>query len=257
MSCHYSKKLLLDSSKNIISVIFVTKSIFLVDTNAGYTVVDGDDLTIAGEVTQFSGLAEVEPTSIVVNSSGNAIPDPEIVTTFDESTESKLIKLQNIELVDAGQWDDSGSGSFNVEITDGTNIFEIRIDSDTDILGEPAPSGVFSITGIGGQYDPSAPHDDGYQLFPRSKDDIVEGVVSTSELYTGSISMSPNPATELITVTADDPINRIAIYNINGQLVMTANNTNSLAVSTLSNGAYILRAELDAGVWNEQLMIAR
>ena len=58
------------------------------------------------------------------------------------------------------------SGSNNIDVTDGVNVFAIRIDSDTDIPGSAAPQGSFSVTGVGGQYDNSSPYDEGYQLFP-------------------------------------------------------------------------------------------
>ena len=50
----------------------------------------------------------------------------------------------------------------------------MRIDSDTNIDGTPTPGGKFSVIGVLGQFDTSAPFDSGYQLFPRTLADIVE-----------------------------------------------------------------------------------
>ena len=53
------------------------------------------------------------------------------------------------------------TGNTNIDVTDGTNTFTIRVDSDTDIPGAAAPQGLFSVVGIGGQYDNSSPFTDG------------------------------------------------------------------------------------------------
>jgi len=225
--------------------------------DAGYTVADGDELTITGEVDQFAGLAEIIPSSITVVSSGNSIPSPEVVSNLGEETESKLITVHNLTLVDAGQWDVSGGGSFNVDVTNGTNMMQIRVDSDTNVPGLPAPSGPFSATGIGGQYDLDAPHDVGYQLFPRNVDDIVEGSVSTKEIYNGSIKLFPNPANELITIEADDAINRVSFYNMLGELVLVNESTNNISVADLSNGTYFVKVALNDAVWNQKLSIVK
>ena len=145
-------------------------TIFALDDNMGYTVTDGDSLTVVGEVSPFNGLNEIIPSLITVDSQGNAIPDPIVVTELNESTESNLVRIEDVSLVDESQW--QTGGSFNVDVSDGTNMYQVRIDSDTDISGMEAPQGVFDITGIGGQFDNEAPFDSGYQLFPRNAMDI-------------------------------------------------------------------------------------
>ena len=66
--------------------------------------------------------------------------------------------------------------SSNVTVTDATGTVTLRIDSDTEIDGTPTPAGTFSVTGVVGQFDTSAPFDSGYQLFPRTLADIVASV---------------------------------------------------------------------------------
>jgi hypothetical protein len=90
---------------------------------------------------------------------------------LDESTESQLIRFENVSLVDPAEWTNEGGG-FNVEMTDGTNTFMARIDRDTDLFGRGYPTGTFSIVGIGSQFDGQAPFDEGYQMFPRFVSDI-------------------------------------------------------------------------------------
>lgn len=131
----------------------------------------GDSIQIFGSIGQFNGLTQMGPDSIVLWASNAALPMPAIVTALGESTESELVRMNGVSLVTPSQWPSSGSA--NVDITDGTNTFAIRIDSDTDIDGTPAPVGTFDVIGAGGQFDNSSPYDAGYQLFPRSLNDII------------------------------------------------------------------------------------
>ena len=144
-------------------------TVFAFNNDVGYDVTDGDELKVIGDLDEFNGLAELIPTSLEIISQGNAIPAPNVVTELTEANEASLVTIENVSLVDEAEW---GSGSFNVNITDGTNTFQARIDSDIDISGMPAPQGTFNITGIVGQFDNEAPYFQGYQVFPRSVADI-------------------------------------------------------------------------------------
>ncbi len=137
----------------------------------GYTVTEGDLVTVEGTIGQFNGLTQINPDTVILISSGNPLWNPDIVTTLSEATESQMTKLECVTLVDPTQWTNSGSG-FNVDVMVGTEILELRIDSDTDVYGTAPPTGEFTVTGIGGQFDNSNPFDEGYQLFPRYIEDI-------------------------------------------------------------------------------------
>lgn len=141
---------------------------------SGYTMpMMGDSLYIHGEVAQFRGLTELEPDSIYLVNQNNMLPAASVETALDETTESELIQLIGMSVVDPTQWPASGS-SANVDITNGTDTMTMRIDSDTDIDGSTAPAGMFDVTGLGSQYDFSSPYDEGYQIFPRMLTDIFE-----------------------------------------------------------------------------------
>lgn len=141
-------------------------------SSAGYTVTEGDELLVTGTVSQFNGLTQLNPSSIVVLSQGNPIPAPTTITALGEDTESELVVFECATLVDPAQWTNSGSG-FNVDVTDGTNTIVVRIDNDVDLYNQPAPTGEFDVVGIGGQFDNSNPFTSGYQLLPRSSADIL------------------------------------------------------------------------------------
>lgn len=131
----------------------------------------GDSIHVFGSIAQFNGLTEIIPDSVVLWATGVNLNMPTVVTTLDESTESEFIRLNGVSVVTPSQWPSSGSA--NVDVTDGVNTFVVRIDSDTDIDGTPVPVGQFDVIGVGGQFDNSSPYTSGYQLFPRSLNDII------------------------------------------------------------------------------------
>ncbi|MEM9052107.1 MAG: T9SS type A sorting domain-containing protein [Bacteroidota bacterium] len=136
-----------------------------------YVVTEGDSIILTGTVSQFNGLTQLNPSAIQLISQGNELNEPLVVTEFTDAVESQLIKLECVFLTDPGQWSNTGSG-FNVTVSNGTDEFQVRIDNEVDLYDQPAPAGTFDVTGIGGQFDPEAPLTEGYQLLPRTSDDI-------------------------------------------------------------------------------------
>lgn len=139
---------------------------------SGYSVTEGDQLIITGTVNQFNGLTQITPSSIVLVSQGNAIPNPADVDQLSELTESRLVVFECATVLDPTDWTNSGSG-FNVEVSNGTDTITVRVDNNTDLYNEPVPTGEFDVVGIGGQFDFSSPFTEGYQLLPRSSADIL------------------------------------------------------------------------------------
>ncbi len=141
--------------------------------NFGYeAVVEGDLMYVIGNVTQFNGLAQIGLSGIEQVSTDGPIPTSVVVTSLGEDTESQLVTLEDVHIVDNSEWSGLGSG-FNVRVTTGsTDTFAVRIDGDVDLYNRGYPQGTFTITGIGGQFDSSVPHSDGYQLLPRYMADI-------------------------------------------------------------------------------------
>ncbi|MCB0761239.1 MAG: lamin tail domain-containing protein [Flavobacteriales bacterium] len=141
----------------------------------GYTVNEGDSIHVVGVIDQFNGLTQIIPDTILYMESGLALTEPIISSEHNEDTESILVELKCVELVDPAQWTNEEPG-FNVEITAGSLSFTMRIDADVDLFGTEAPLGVFNVVGIGGQFDSSSPYDSGYQFLPRYADDMSDAV---------------------------------------------------------------------------------
>ncbi|MFN8396570.1 MAG: PKD domain-containing protein [Bacteroidia bacterium] len=139
--------------------------------NLGYTVTESDSVAILGTVAQFNGLTQLNVDSVVLFGTGNTLVNADVVTTLGEVTESDLVVFRYAHLVNPAQWTGTGSG-FNVDVTDGTNTIQVRIDADVDLYSQPAPVGEFHVCGLGGQFDNSSPYTSGYQLLPRYMADI-------------------------------------------------------------------------------------
>lgn len=132
----------------------------------------GDLVTVTGELKLYNGLLEIDPiTNFTIESSGNSLPDPEIITPnqLNEDVEGELVTIENAIFADAGQtftsttWEFSSGGETGV----------IYLGSENPNIGELIPAGEVTLTGIGSQYTFFIPATDGYQLLPRTLDDIV------------------------------------------------------------------------------------
>ncbi len=139
-----------------------------------YVVTEGDIIQMTGTMSQYNGLTQMNPASIVLVSQGNPINEAVTVTELNEFSESNLVRLECVYLLEPGQWDNEGSG-FTVDISNGTDEFALRIDNDVDLYSMAPPEGAFNLIGIGGQFDSESPYFDGYQILPRSSADIDAG----------------------------------------------------------------------------------
>ena len=62
------------------------------------------------------------------------------------------------------------------------------------------------------------------------------------ENFTNEMSIYPNPATDVININTNESIQRVEIFNMQGQLVKTeVGETNNISVKELSNGMYMMK----------------
>ncbi len=243
------------------TVIDATDGIGLFSSNDyGYTVVEGDEVTVQGTVNQFNGLTQINPDTIIYNSANNTLDNAETVTVLDENTESNLVKIEDLLYVDEGQWLGDGS-SFNVDVIDGLGrTFALRIDNDTELANMPAPFAggtTFNVTGIGGQFDTSSPYDEGYQLFPRYGADFEATTSTNTPSWANGMKLYPNPATNQIIIESDIMMTRISISNILGQKIYEINNAELLEqvnLKGLDAGVYIVTFTNDNESWSTEFV---
>ena len=209
----------------------------------GYSVVEGDEVMIHGTITQFNGLAEIIPDTLFVLSNNNTLTNPTEVTILDESTESQLVEINNLTIVNPNDWDNSDPNGFNVEVTNGTDFFEMRIDQDVDLFEMAVPDFSFNLTGLGGQYDATNPFLEGYQILPRYFDDL-EMITSTSNLSSEiEIKLYPNPIADFLNIEMNQRADKIEVHNVLGQIIFFNNATNLLEKIDTQNwnsGMYLI-----------------
>jgi hypothetical protein len=223
---------LIDQSGGI--TVFSSKSF-------GYTVTEGDRLVVQGVINQFNCLTQIAPDTLWKISSANPLVAPKVITKLDESTESELVRINNLSLVTPSQWLGNGT-SFNADVTDGINTFQLRIDNDVDLATKPAPVGTFHLVGLGGQFDNVGICDAGYQILPRYSKDIISTTGNKELLLAQQISIFPSPATDKLSIKTDLQIDAVVIFNVVGQQLMEVKQPgNYISVQSLHSGTYILQ----------------
>jgi len=148
----------------------------------GYSVNEGDSIMVQGRVGQFQGLVQLDQLdTILLVSTSRKLKTPVLVTALGESTESNLVTMRRVKLVDATEWPStalSPNGFKNVRIVGTTGrIDTLNIDAETDIDGNPAPDSYSDVIGIGGQFDPATPLNTRYVLSPRRLTDFKTSVL--------------------------------------------------------------------------------
>ena len=73
--------------------------------------------------------------------------------------------------------------------------------------------------------------------------------LSVDENTLATFSISPNPVKNTLNIDSQDTISNVAVYDLLGKEVISSNTVkNTLDVSTLSNGVYVIKLTSDKGV---------
>jgi hypothetical protein len=133
----------------------------------------GDSVTVLGTISQFNGLDEIVPAAdgdIVVVGTNKTIQAPTTLApgqfkANSEQYEGSLVLMQNMSKV-SGNWP-AAATSATIVLTNGTDTVQVRIDSDTDIDGNPEPAWPRDVIGVITQFSSTGTVNNGYQLQPR------------------------------------------------------------------------------------------
>ncbi len=140
------------------------------------TIIKGDSITAVGVLFEFNGLLELSPTNSFTNHGQAAVqPAPVVIPipSAGEALEGQLVRFDNVTFVQTGSF---ATGNSTVQIFDGSNTFDVRINGTTNIDGSAIPSGPISIIGLMGQFNTN------YQLIPRSISDMFTYVAPAREI---------------------------------------------------------------------------
>lgn len=126
----------------------------------------GDSIEVTGVLYDYNGLLEISPTNSfnVLAAPSVSIPPLEItIPDMSETYEGQLVKIVNVTI--------SGTGNFaantNYDFTDGSNTGELRISSNSNLVGQAIPAGPVEVIGLHGEFSGT------YQLLPRDQNDII------------------------------------------------------------------------------------
>lgn len=166
--------------------------------NFGYTVTEGDSVMIAGTVGSNRGLAVLNnPDTVLRISQGNSLRLPVAVTKLDESTENKLVFIQNLRFIvkpTNNTW--PTNNSLVATITPANDTISIRVPNTSALAGKPIPTETyFDIIGLGSQISTSIMSPfafNGYQINPRVETDIIPNPDADSLRTFGLLSPGNN-----------------------------------------------------------------
>ncbi len=198
------------------------------------TVAIGDEVQAMGLVGGYNGLTQVLDLTMLTVVASPGAPAPTVVTLADmiangEAYEAQLLRVNGVSLVDPLGWPASGSHA-TIQITDGVDTFDLRIDRDSDLDENAAPTGSFDLIGVMGQYDTTLPWDTGYQIQPRTYADVI---------YVAQ-------PTDLTIAQIQTPTDTTDVSPYAGQLVRTTGIVSALTTS--GSGGFFMQDA--AGAWS-------
>lgn len=183
---------------------------------------EGDSVEISGYISNDNGWGRIQfsASSDTIRKLGTGVLKSPVTITnaLDESTESKLIKVEDLR-VDTGKW--QSNTYFNILMKNGTGTrFVIRVEnnpsSNFSTLETIKAGEIYTITGMGSQFDPTSGNKTtGYQLLPRKLSDIVKtGTGSITTNQSQDWTVFPTVITNFIYIAYNAPSKGIADINI-------------------------------------------
>src|SRR5688572_1514206 len=194
----------------------------------------GDSIEVTGTLKDYNGLLEIDPVSNVsIMARNKPVPAPVVFTAanaanaFAEIYEGRLVKITGNTSIKttAGANVTTFAGNTNYRLN-GVSGLDVRPNNSSTgtlgIVGKPAPTGNFDLTGIMSQF--SASGSGGYQLLPRVYSDFDLG--ATPNIL--SVPVATNITTSGFTITFKTQNAGSTIVNYGTTptaLNQTANNT--------------------------------
>ena len=82
-------------------------NVFSPINNFGYEVQEGDSVRVRGVVGQFAGLATIYADTLIYEGSDFPTQEPFLVSEMGEETESQVVRLKCVRLIDPSQWNNA------------------------------------------------------------------------------------------------------------------------------------------------------
>ena len=98
----------------------------------------------------------------------------------------------------------------------------------------------------------------GWSYFDDFVYSIAEPEGINSDLVSYDLHTYPNPATDVLYLSLEIPLERVTVYNSMGQLVMVQNHPErKLSIGTLEEGMYFINATDELGVVHKAKFVKR
>ncbi len=259
-----------------------------------YDLTLGDNVTVSGLVAEDFNVTRLDSiTAITINSSGNTVPDPEVLQTGDigtlsggtvaaEQWESVLLTFEDVTITDDnadgppsnfGEFlINDGSGDLRVELQDGNHMYHNGWDGFNPVPGNIQIQQDGTFESISGYMYFSFSF---YKLVPRYNSDFVGYVgplsVEREDGVPTEYSLDqnyPNPFNPSTTISYSIPNSGsvvMKIYNILGQEVQTlvnqyqsvGNYKVNFDASSLTSGVYFYSIQADNFVQIKKMMLVK
>lgn len=162
------------------------------ETGGGPVYNIGDRLLVTGTVGQFNGTTQLNLTNLTTDVElldiGNAVTPVNMSLTEyiqnAEKYESMLIKVNGFSTTPENtvQWP-ANNADANISVWDGYTRAILRVDRDSDLDGQPAPTFPINAIGLATQFSTATPPNTGYQLSPNLYAEITQNVAVEPTKY--------------------------------------------------------------------------
>jgi len=86
-------------------------------------------------------------------------------------------------------------------------------------------------------------------------DNAEECVLSKPTFFQSNIKIYPNPVSDILYFDTERDINKVILFDMLGRKIIEQNNVNTILVSDLQKGSYILKLFSDKGVQTEKVVV--
>src|SRR5690554_102203 len=83
---------------------------------------------------------------------------------------------------------------------------------------------------------------------------IVDTTASVDNLVMDSVKIYPNPTNGIVFISTNQHISSLEVYNLIGQRVIAANNTDQIDLSQLNTGTYIIKINTEKGTVSHRIV---